>query len=264
MESRGKPLLSILAALVIGLVVAGAPAAYFYLQNSSLSSKNASLQEQESLLNTQVASLRANQTSLRAQVAALQANVTAMVALKAKLSANLTASTTEISTLNQEISSDMSQISTLNQEVNTDQSTINYDTSQLNIYSAQLTKLQGIASHENLSAVQIIQPSEPLSWTWSSCSGVCLNAALYGGPYNVTDFAGYLRFVFTNPNPSNVQVLVNVTWDGYGVKYSSVQTITGTGNATFPVLLTNDLNFYVEPMGPAGSNTVNLAILWYD
>jgi cell division protein FtsB len=256
MESQGRSLWPIAAALIVGLVVAGAPAGYFYLQSSSSYSKNATLSAVNAALNSQITSLQTNETALRGQIAALQANITATVALKAKLSAKVTASAQEIQKLD-------SQISTLNQEVNTDYNTITYDTQQLNIYAAQLQTLQGIASHENLSAIQVIA-NTPLSWASSACTSACLTAAYFYGPYKVTDFAGYLNFTFTNPRPSDVQVKVQVTWDGYGVHYSDAQTITGTGTATFPVLLTNDLNFTVEPLGPPGNDSVHMTILWYD
>lgn len=222
--------------------MAGAPAAYFYSQDSALQNK-------QTTLNSQITSLQSNEASLRAQITSLEANVTALTAQKAKLSANVTSSA--------------QQIANLNEEVNTDTNTISNDTQQLNLYAAQLNVLQGIAAHENLIDVQTLWPADMLSWSGgSSCANLCATGAWFYGPYTITNFAGYLNFTFTNPSSPNAQMLVNVTWDGYGYHYSDVQSVTGTGTITFPVLITNDLNFMVEPTTSSGN--VTLTILWYD
>ena len=237
MASTSRSAWHVAAALVIGLVVAGAPAAYFYSQNSALQGK-------QTILNSQISSLQSREASL-------EANITALTTQKAGLSANATASEQRIQQLD-------SQIANLNSNINSLQ------TQWMNAEN-QIVLLQ---SHENLSATQVID-STPLSWSGSPCTtttsgptSACLTVAYNYGPYNVTDFAGYLNFTFTNPSPSNVQIQVNVTWDGYGYHYSSIQTVTGTGTIIFPVLLTNDLNFIVKPITSTGS--VHLTILWYD
>ena len=240
----GRPAWQIVAALVIGLVVAGAPAAYFYSQNSALQSKQATLNSQISSLQSSEAAIEANITALTTQRAELEANITALTTQKAGLSANVTASEQQIQQLD-------SQIASLNSGLNTLQTEFTNAENQIVIDEGQIVSLQ---SHENLSAIQILYQGKQ---SWSSTPGITVG--LYAGPLKVTDFAGYLNFTFANLTPGTA-VTVSVQWDGEGVHYSSSQTLASDGSITFPVLLTKNLNYSV---GFSGSGSAYETDAWY-
>ncbi|MDE1858748.1 MAG: hypothetical protein KGI26_06765 [Thaumarchaeota archaeon] len=124
--------------------------------------------------------------------------------------------------------------------------------SQLDIAKANLTSmkmevqsltaaLSSLRAQENLrSSITVVKP-EQVEFNQSGS----LMVILYQ-PLNVpSQFAGYLNFTVSNPDPSNIPVDIGVQWSGYGIDYSFTQTVVGSGSVSFPALPTPNLSFTV-------------------
>ena len=209
-----KPVTAVVALLFVALILGGATA-YFYQQSASEAVSYRSATVRADLYQLQAAKENATIIGLEQNISALQARVTS---LRAQL-ANATAAQAEVASLQSQISSDQSQMAS-------DQAAIY----QLNQELSSSLGYAGLNNVERLGAFRV------------TSTNFCF--APYFGPYSVYNYAGYLKMVVSNVTGSGTYS-ETVSWSAYGVNYSR----TATGNATFLVLPTDNLNVTVQTCG---------------
>ena len=170
-------------ALVVGLMIAGVPAAYFYQQTASQQSTASLYKSQAAEDNATIVSLLQNITALQAQAATLKAEL-------ANASTQAQADQSKIASLQSMLAFDATEIQQLNQELVSSDAII------------------GFQMHSTLWRATIDERNE----TQGVCGGV------YLGPFSVYWGGGYLA-VTVNGTGSLPET--QVSWAAYGVNYTS-------------------------------------------
>ena len=171
-------------ALVAGMLLAGAPAAYVFEQQSATQAQT------YRIVTSQADSWRLRAAAENATIMGLERYISALISFQENLQARLAAapSADEVNALQAQIASDGAAIAGLNQQV------------------ADLASLAGLNHVETLGA-----------WPISS-SGLCF--ARFYGPLTVYNYGGYLRLAFIGTGSATE----TVTWSGYGIDFSATAT----------------------------------------
>ena len=244
-QSKKGNALRIVAVLIVGLVIGGVPALYFYAQSSALAGQISTDRTQVSALSSEAVGEASSASSLNSEA---HSNAPMISALKAELSANVTRLAYiegQVSTLEGELKANLTQLDSLQGQIASLSAAVQSDNATIQGLNSQVTTLTGLRAAlqgqvdalgaQVINLTSIIGIGEFAPWLNSSVSIRDGRGSANAVQLQVPNppFAGYFTVGIVSNSTSNY---IAASWSADGVNYSQQWTVGALGEVLFPVL----------------------------